>query len=73
MIRVGDLVRTNVKDGVSFTGVILEINHRSNVWSRKDRKCKPQAIILACGGREITFLLDDLELIQQNKSFFLTN
>ena len=65
MIRVGDLVRTNVKDGVSFTGIILEINNRSNVWDRKRGGCKPQALILACGGREIRFLVDDLELIQK--------
>ena len=65
MIGVGDLVTTTVKKGRKTIGLVVEVSNHSNVWSRKLRRCKPSATVLAYDGREHTFLVDDLEVTEK--------
>ena len=81
MIGVGDLVTTTVKKGRKTIGLVVEVSKHSNVWSRKDGRCKPSATVLAYNGREHTFLLDDLEIAEKinlfldkrNQTSYITN
>ena len=65
MIEVGDLVTTKPKKGRKTIGLVVDMSDHSNVWSRKLRRCKPSATVLAYDGREHQFLVDDLEVAEK--------
>tara|TARA_B100000131_G_C17985247_1_gene560275 strand:+ start:553 stop:807 length:255 start_codon:yes stop_codon:yes gene_type:complete len=80
MIGVGDLVQTKeivfihhqtgkAKHGRQVKGLVIDIIQKP-YWD--GRPIKTYATVLAYGGREHRFLLDDLEVLEKNKSFFLT-